>query len=81
MQHDKISLEELTVNEQTLNPWFLLLVDDSDSVLSLLARIAAMIPHLDVAKAYTAQAALDIAQARTPDLVISDIAMPGHDGL
>lgn len=62
------------------NPWFLLIVEDSESILTLLAKIGGMIPHLDVGKTYSAESALEIARSRKPDLVISDLGLPGKDG-
>ena len=56
-----------------------LVVDDSRDCAESLALLVRLWGHEAVA-AYDGPAALDVARARTPDVVLLDIAMPKMDG-
>jgi two-component system response regulator HydG len=56
-----------------------LVVDDRDNIVKLLARILS--PELDVTTAEDGTRALALIAAREFDVVISDIRMPGADGM
>lgn len=59
-----------------------LLVDDEPDILdSLAAYIGHWIPGVEIATASGAGEALELLQARPVDLVVSDLRMPGRDGL
>ncbi|MDE3074102.1 MAG: response regulator transcription factor [Chloroflexota bacterium] len=57
----------------------ILLVDDDPAVLSSLRRALAIAGY-EVLLAETGEAALSIAQASRPDLVVLDVLLPGIDG-
>ena len=57
----------------------ILLVDDNDEMREYVKRIFS--PHCEVVEAANGQQALDIARARPPQLVLSDMMMPGMTGL
>jgi two-component system, OmpR family, alkaline phosphatase synthesis response regulator PhoP len=57
----------------------ILVVDDQASIRSVL-RAALAEAGADVAEAESGEAALQSAKARTPDLILLDIAMPGMNG-
>ncbi|QHT58943.1 response regulator [Paenibacillus lycopersici] len=60
----------------------LLLVDDEPSIVDgLMQHFQETQPELDICKAYSADEALDIAKRTKIDLLISDISMPGKNGL
>ncbi|QHW31899.1 response regulator [Paenibacillus rhizovicinus] len=60
----------------------LLLVDDEPSIVDgLMQHFQETQPELDICKAYSADEALDIARRTKIDLLISDISMPGMNGL
>ena len=58
----------------------ILLVDDEELIVETLAAI---LNHAGFAvlKAYNGESALEIAKLVPPDLLISDVAMPGMDGI
>ena len=56
-----------------------LLVDDHVPTLRMMSRLVQSLGH-DVRAADSAAAALDLARAECPDLLISDIGMPGRSG-
>lgn len=56
-----------------------LVVDDDPGSLDYF-EMALMMVGATVATATTAEAALGLVRERRPDVVVSDIAMPGHDG-
>ena len=56
-----------------------LVVDDEPDALDLVARVLRRC-HADVTVAASAAAALDVVQKSRPDVLLSDIAMPGEDG-
>ena len=58
-----------------------LVVDDIEGVRSLIADALATNPDLDVALAADGQSALDLLKSRPVDLLITDLKMPGMDGL
>jgi PAS domain S-box-containing protein/diguanylate cyclase (GGDEF)-like protein len=58
----------------------ILVAEDSPTQAEHIARQLEQEPDCRVRIALDGEAALDAARARTPDLVISDIAMPGMDG-
>ncbi|MGE0443288.1 MAG: HD domain-containing phosphohydrolase [Gemmatimonadales bacterium] len=58
-----------------------LLVDDDDAVLEGHAGILGRFPGLLVLTAPNAAAALETARIHRPDLILSDLAMPGGSGL
>ncbi len=57
----------------------ILLVDDNPVNVELLGEILSL-PGFNVLQAFNAFAALDIARAEHPDLIVLDIAMPAVDG-
>lgn len=56
----------------------LLLVDDDDSIRAALARL--LRGDYDVVTASNAEAALEAIETSMPDVIVSDVAMPGSDG-
>ena len=61
-------------------PTAILLVDDDAPVRVMLARLLRTQGH-EVLQAENAAAAYAILEARRPDLIISDIVMPGESGI
>ncbi len=59
----------------------ILIVDDDDVDLESASRCLKPIPNLDIAFAHDGAAALEYMQKRRPDLVLTDLRMPGMDGL
>jgi len=57
-----------------------LVVDDDEAVRTLLARLLELEGYV-VDEAPDARTALDLMQARPPDLLLLDIMLPGQDGL
>ena len=57
-----------------------LIVDDEQLVADTLAAVLAS-SGLSVMKAYNGSSALEIARRRTPDLLLSDVMMPGMNGI
>jgi PAS domain S-box-containing protein/diguanylate cyclase (GGDEF)-like protein len=76
--HDKMT----TTHERERSGRFydILLAEDSPTQAEHIARLLEQEPDCRVRLAGDGRAALDAARARTPDLVISDIAMPRMDG-
>jgi DNA-binding response OmpR family regulator len=73
------ALEASVPHEESERP-VVLLVDDEELIVETLAAI---LTHAGFAvmKAYDGASALDIARTVPPDLLISDVAMPGMDGI
>jgi CheY-like chemotaxis protein len=65
--------------EQALAGLRILAVDDDPDSLEVLLSILRL-HHAEVFGASSATEALDVLQRERPDLIISDIAMPEHDG-
>ncbi len=59
----------------------ILLVDDDAAILRVLIRMLAKEPGLSIETAESASAAREQLSRRTFDLVISDLSMPGEDGI
>lgn len=59
----------------------ILIVDDEATVRELVAAVAQVIEGAQVLKAENGEQAMTIARAEHPQLVISDVNMPGMDGL
>ncbi len=59
----------------------ILVVDDEPEICSVIQLIIEETTEHQVATATTALQALEIAQSQCPDLLITDIKMPGKDGL
>jgi CheY-like chemotaxis protein len=57
-----------------------LVVDDEPLIVDSMAAILASVGY-SVLKAYNASAALELAIARTPRLIVTDVAMPGMNGI
>ncbi|HEX6177707.1 MAG TPA: ATP-binding protein [Thermoanaerobaculia bacterium] len=72
-------IADATVEETTSTGKSVLLVDDDDSSREIIAR---MLRHFGAAvtEAATASAAVDLAERQRFDLVLTDLAMPEHDG-
>jgi PAS domain S-box-containing protein/diguanylate cyclase (GGDEF)-like protein len=66
--------------ERSGRPYDILVAEDSPTQAHYLARLLAAEPDCRVRVAADGRAALHNARAAPPDLVISDIAMPGMDG-
>ncbi|HKI31062.1 MAG TPA: response regulator [Gemmataceae bacterium] len=65
-----------------MKPLRTLLVDDNETFLNSVARFLSTLPEVQlVGKAGSAEAALGQLEALAPDLIISDIVMPGVNGL
>lgn len=60
--------------------WMVLVVDDEPLVADTLAMILTRAGYYAM-RAYDAQSALEIASVQTPDLLISDVAMPVMNGV
>ena len=65
--------------EQTMRGLRILVVDDNEDSAEMLARLLNRSGH-DVRTAYTGPAALDVAAAQFPDVVLLDIGLPGING-
>jgi len=61
------------------NPMTVLVVDDQDSARAVLASALDRMGHR-VIEAHEAEWAMQLFQKHRPDLVLLDVAMPGHDG-
>ena len=57
----------------------ILVVDDNEDSTDILSKLLGMSGH-DVRTAYTGQAALEVATAQLPDVVLLDIGLPGING-
>ena len=57
----------------------ILVVDDDEAVRSITARMLEITGHI-VSEASGGREALDMLEAQTPDLILSDIQMPEMDG-
>lgn len=55
-----------------------MLVDDDPGIINYLKILLS--PHYDIVYAYEAEAAIQIIRTEMPDIVLSDVAMPGKDG-
>ena len=58
-----------------------ILVVDDEALVAQTLSIIFQKDGFDVATAYSASEALDLARVKTPDLVLCDIDMPGRDGV
>lgn len=79
----EVPLEEVPLDdlmESGANRPIVLVVDDEPLVADTLAMILTRAGY-DTVRAYNGRAALEIARARRPDLLISDVAMPGMNGV
>lgn len=64
------------------NPIKIVIAEDQTLVLGAIAALLAMEPDFAiVGRAADGDAALDIVRAHRPDILLSDIEMPGHTGL
>lgn len=68
------------MNNENSKPWRLMIVDDADSILTLVEKIAGMVPQLEISKCHSAEEAFAVAKLQAPDVVISDLVMPGMGG-
>ena len=57
-----------------------LIVDDEESIIDILSKVAGKL-DLNAIGASNGEAAMQIAEERTPDLIITDISMPKMDGI
>src|SRR5687768_11098034 len=57
----------------------ILLVDDHADTRDLLERLLSR--RFEVASAACYESAIELAQTRTPDIVITDVGLPGRDGV
>lgn len=69
---DEMALDEL--NDQTL-----LIVEDNDDIRKYVVSLLA--PYCTLLQAEDGEQGLELAQKKIPDLIISDIMMPGIDGV
>ncbi|MGA8938290.1 MAG: response regulator [Acidobacteriaceae bacterium] len=75
---DQVPVEDLT--ESSENRPIVLVVDDEPLVADTLAMILTRAGYNTV-RAYNGRTALEIASVQPPDLLISDVAMPGMNGV
>lgn len=59
----------------------ILVVDDDVAIHQLISAIIRIIPDVEVESAFNGKEAIERAEARVPDLIISDVNMPDMDGL
>jgi signal transduction histidine kinase/GAF domain-containing protein len=71
--------EDQSVDRQLSPRPYILCADDNADMRAYLNRVLS--PHYDVETVANGDAALRAARRRTPDLVLSDVMMPGVDGL
>lgn len=57
-----------------------LYVEDNPVFLSLMTKIVATIPNVDMISAHSAELGLALAQSRKPEVILMDINLPGMDG-
>ena len=67
-------------NLQSSQPSYLVLVADDDPMIRLLAQQVLSSNSFKVVQAENGQDALDLFQAKTPDLILCDVMMPTIDG-
>src|SRR4030095_458431 len=70
--------EQLVDGQRSPRP-YIVCADDNADMRAYLNRL--LRPHYDVETVTDGEAALRAVRRRTPDLVVSDIMMPGVDGL
>jgi CheY-like chemotaxis protein len=57
-----------------------MVIDDEPDFCTVVGELLG-ISHMEVQKAYSADEAVDLMEKRTPDLILTDVMMPGQDGL
>jgi len=72
--------QPVTMKQEAPRPR-LLIVDDSDFERGFIARLLAGFEGVTVEFASSGTAALEVVQADPPDLILTDLVMPGVDGL
>lgn len=74
------NVENVTHRSTELRRTFILVVDDEKRIADTLALILESKGYVSEA-AYDAATALEVCSARTPNLLISDVVMPGMNGI
>ena len=74
------NVENVTYGSGELRRTFILVVDDEKRIADTLALILESKGYVSQA-AYDAATALEVCRARTPNLLISDVVMPGMNGV
>ncbi|MDB9744200.1 sigma-54 dependent transcriptional regulator [Fibrobacterales bacterium] len=59
----------------------LLIVDDEKDILDALTRVLSTLDGIEIFKAYDGVQALEVAKEHHPDVILSDLQMPGMNGL
>jgi CheY-like chemotaxis protein len=80
--HNNFPKLETTANMEDSSPsrQRILIVDDERSIADTLAIILTKAGY-EASAAYSGDSAIDVAQRTTPALIVSDIQMPGMDGI
>lgn len=74
------NVENVTYGSAELRRLFILVVDDEKRIADTLALILETKGYVSQA-AYDGHSALEVCRARTPNLVITDVVMPGMSGI
>lgn len=73
--------ENSTSNTSKDKPYSVLYIEDNPANLKLVQRLVAMKPHISFLAAHNAELGYELAQAHKPDLILTDINLPGMSGI